>query len=137
MIISPLDRMNYFKGVLLLYLKNIDGRDSQEEYVKKFVDILHFDPAFCEFAMRDIMGNLSAIDEPPDFSGKEVARIFVRDCIKIAFENRIIDPKELDWLHQVAKRNELEEEWFARELFHFLKLKEINTKYALEIEQFM
>jgi hypothetical protein len=87
--------------------------------------------------MRDIMGNLPAIDEPPDFSGKEVARIFVRDGIKIAFDSRVIDPKELDWLHQVARKNELGDEWFAKELFHFLKLKDVNTESYLEIEQFI
>jgi hypothetical protein len=137
MIISPLDRMNYFKGVLLLYLKNIDGKDPREAYVKKFVDILRFDPAFCEFAMRDIMSNLPAIDDPPDFSGKEIARIFVRDCIRIAFDNRIIDPGELDWLDQVVRKNQLGIEWFAGELFHFLKLKQVNPDNSLEIEKYI
>ena len=67
MIVSPPDRMNYFKGVLLLYQKKIDDRDPLEEYIKKFVNILRFDSEFCEFTVRDIISNLPAIDEPPHF----------------------------------------------------------------------
>ena len=137
MVISPPDRMSYFKGILLLYLKNIDHRDSQEEFVKKFVDILRFDPAFYEFTLRDIMSNIPAIDEPPYFSGKEIAKIFIKDCIRIAFDKRIIDLKEVGWLLQVVLKNQLGEEWFARELFRFLMLKKVNTQNPLEIERYM
>ena len=79
MIVSPPDRMNYFKGVLLLYQKKIDDRDPLEEYIKKFVNILRFDSEFCEFTMRDIMRNLPVIDEPPHFSAREMAKIFIKE----------------------------------------------------------
>ncbi|MCK5454747.1 MAG: hypothetical protein KAJ16_10315 [Calditrichia bacterium] len=137
MVVSPLDRMNYFKGILLLYQKKIDERDPLEEYIKKFVNILRFDPAFYEFTIRDIMSNLPAIDEPPHFLGKEMAKIFVKDCIKLAFEKKVVHSQELDWLHQVVRKNQLGDEWLATELLYFLKLKEVNTKNSLEIERYV
>ena len=137
MIISPLDRMNYFKGILLLHLKKSDARDPLEEYIKKFVNILRFDPAFYEYTLRDIIGNLPAIDEPPHFLGKEMAKIFVKDCIKLAFGKKVIHPQELDWLHQVVKKNQLGDEWLATELLYFLKLKEVNSEKFLEIERYV
>ena len=134
---NPLDRMNYFKGVLLLYQKKIDDRNPLEEYIKKFVNILRFDPEFCEFTVRDIINILPAIDEPPHFSTKEMAKIFVRDSIRIAFEKKVIHSQELNWLHQVAMENQLGDEWLATELLYFLKLQEGNTKNSLDIEKYV
>jgi len=137
MVISPPDRINYFIGVVLLTYRSNEGEYSDEEYVQKFVRILRFDPAFYEFTVRNVLNNIQAIDDPPSFAGHEIAKIFIKDCLRIAFIRGTIDTETLNWLYQVVKKNQLREEWFAKELLFFLTGKTDPSVGALEIEKYV
>lgn len=99
--------------------------------------ILQFGPEFYELSMQEIITNLPFLDDLPDFSCKEMARIFIRDCIKIAFENRSLHPQKPGWLYRVVKINRLGHDWFAKELLNFLKLRELKKENMLEIEKYV
>ena len=135
--ITPPDRISYFKGVLFLHLKNIERPELEEEYIKKFLHVLQFDPEFYNFTRTDIITNLSAIEDPPEFSSQDMAKIFIKDCIRITFGKRIINPPELAWLQQVVKKNLLEDDWFANEILHFLTNPNIESATLLEIEKYV
>jgi hypothetical protein len=135
--ISPPDRISYFKSVLLLQLKNNERQELKEKYIKRFIRILQFDAEFYDFTSSDIISNLLAIDDPPDFSSQDVAKIFIKDCIRIIFRKRIIISHELAWLQKVSQKNQLGDDWFAKELLHFLTHMNIDTENLLEIEKYV
>jgi len=98
MMISPPVRISYFEGVLLLQLKKNERQELKAEYIKRFIRILQFDAEFYDFTSSNNISNLSAIDDPPDFSSHDVAKIFIKDCIRTTFGKRIIISHELAWL---------------------------------------
>jgi hypothetical protein len=77
------------------------------------------------------------MDEPPHFSSKEMAKIFVRDSLKIAFSRKMVLPKVLHWLLQVVVQNKLNTEWFFEEIFHLLELADTEMGSVLEIEGYV
>jgi hypothetical protein len=121
MTLSPRDRINYFKGILHLNIGKSDARKLEENDIRNWVNILQFDPEFFEFAIKNFVNNEVAFEDPPIFTSKETARLFVRDCIRITFQREKFMPEEFDWIYQVLKKNHLEEEWFLKEIFSLIK----------------
>jgi hypothetical protein len=120
MTLSPGDRINYFKGILHLNLGKENPQDLESQDIRNWVEILQFDPKFYEFAQKNIVYNQVVFEDPPLFSCKEVARIFMQDCIRIAGRRKQFEPEEFDWIYQVLKKNHIDEQWFLKELFYFL-----------------
>ena len=121
MTLSPRDRINYFKGILHLNFGKSDAHKLEEKDIRNWVDILQFDPEFFEFAVKNFVNNEVVFEDPPVFTSKEIARIFLRDCIRIAFRRKNFDHEEFDWIYQVLKKNRLEEQWFLKEMFYLIK----------------
>ena len=121
MTISPRDRINYFKGILHLNIGKSDSQKLEEKDIRNWIEILQFDPEFFEFAIKNFVNNVAVFEDPPVFSSKEVAKVFVRDGIRIAFKRKEFEAAEFEWLHQVLKKNQIEEQWFLREVFYLTK----------------
>jgi hypothetical protein len=124
MTLSPRDRINYFKGILHLNIGKSDSQKLEEKELRNWIETLQFDSQFFEFAIRNLVNNEAVFEDPPVFSSKEVAKVFVRDGIRIAFKRKKFEAAEFEWLYQVLKKNLLEEQWFLKEVFYLIKPKD-------------
>jgi hypothetical protein len=122
--LSPRDRINYFKGILYLNIGKNNVQEFDEVNIRNWINILKFDQEFFDFAVRNFIENKVVIEDPPVFSCQEVARIFIQDCMRIAGQGKKLEPEEFDWIYQVLKKNHIDEQWFLKELFYFLKPQE-------------
>ena len=111
MTIDILDGSNYFKGLLLLIRK--DHRISAEEAdrMKSIGKSLGLEARFCEEAIADILENRYIDDHPPKFSNQDLARIFLRDGIRLAMADKEIHGLEEAWLTTVAAANGIDPSW--------------------------
>jgi uncharacterized tellurite resistance protein B-like protein len=116
--ISVLDASNYYKGLLLLVRKDRKISKSETDLMKRVGKSLGFEREFCENAIRDILENKYIVDTPPEFSAKELALMFLKDGLAIAFSDNEYDPAEKEWLRATAERNGIDPAVFLREETH-------------------
>ncbi len=128
--ISPPDRIKYFKGLLSLVRKQEDG-----DQIRNFVNILGFDQAFFDFIVKNIVDNRKLINDPPQFSNLDLAKLFIKDGIKVAFTDNTIHLAQFRWLRATAIKNHLSDDWFMTEMFYFLNLGKFHLNRSLEIEK--
>ncbi|MGB2868236.1 MAG: hypothetical protein WBD36_07285 [Bacteroidota bacterium] len=128
--ISVRDASNYFKGLLLLVRKDLRIDNSEVEMMKRVGKSLGFEPGFCENAIQDILESTYIADVPPEFSSRELATKFVRDGLAVALGDHDFHPAEEEWLRSVAKKNQLDLNWFLKERDNFLN----SPKGSLEVE---
>jgi tellurite resistance protein len=114
--ISVIDASNYFKGLLLLIRKDHKVTDPEAAMISRIGKQLGFEREFCETAIREIITNKYIEDDPPLFSSRELAMMFVKDSLAVALSDGILDYKEEKWLRTVVDRNQLSRRWFVREL---------------------
>ncbi len=112
--ISVIDASNYFRGLLLLIRKDRKTTRPEIELMQRVGRSLGFEREFCENAIDEILENVHIVDEPPSFSTKELAAMFVKDGLAIAFADDELDPEEDRWLVSTAERNGLDAR-FSRE----------------------
>lgn len=130
------ERSNYFKGMLLLMCREEPIDEKGKNRLRRLAKILGFEPQFCEYVMKHFLDNTFIIKEPPRFSNKEIAKIFIRDGIKISFADNILHTHEIELLHKVAIENHLSNKWFARELYGFLDSDNHDFDHSFEIAKF-
>ena len=54
--------------------------------------------------------------EPPKYSNHDFAKAFIKDRLKMAFNDRPVHFNEIQWLKLIAGKNNLPEDWFTQEL---------------------
>jgi len=113
--ISILDGSNYFRGLLLLIGKDHTISETESEMMKNLGRALGLEREFCEEAIRDILDNRYISDTPPEFSNKELARMFVRDGFTIATADHEMHALEVEWLRSTAEANGLDDAWFGEQ----------------------
>jgi len=111
MTIDVLDGSNYFKGLLLLIRKDHRITGQEADRMKSIGRSLGLEPRFCEEAIRDILENRYIDDSPPKFSSQELARIFLRDGLRLAVADNEIHDLEQEWLASVAGINGIDAAW--------------------------
>jgi hypothetical protein len=137
MTINPLDRSNYFKGLLVLvgYEKNIT--ENKKEMLKKVADILGFNHHFVDKAIEDFFENEFIIEEPPLFSNFYFAETFIKDGIKISLSDKILKLDQIEWLSAIASKNNLSRQWFFIELENFLENYGSGFNKNFEIQKYL
>ena len=111
-----LDKSNYFKGLLILAGKD-NYIDTQEvKILKQIGQTLGFERKFYEDAIQYILENEFISKEPPKFSTQKTAEYFIKDGIKLALADMDINPTEIEWLKDVAVKNNISLEWLNNEL---------------------
>jgi len=110
------DRSNYFKGLLLLIGKDFVISKEERSLLKSIGKTLGFENKFIEDSITNLLENQYIIDEPPKFSNKEIAKIFIKDGIKLAISDKELHPFELEWLTETVKVNNLTPQWFSSQL---------------------
>lgn len=110
------DASNYFKGLLLLIRKDHKVTEIETSMMLRIGKQLGFEREFCDNAIQEILKNRFIEDSPPHFSSREIAKMFIKDGLAIAFSGRKMVYKEEKWLRSVVERNSLAHRWFVQEL---------------------
>lgn len=132
MTINPLDTSNYFRGLLILAGREKHITENERTSLKKIGSILGFNHAFIEAAISDFINNEFIKAEVPQFSSFEIAESFLKDGIKLAFTNNILNVHQIDWLMEFAVENKLSKQWFFIELENYLD--KHNSGWAVDFE---
>ncbi|MBZ0180218.1 MAG: TerB family tellurite resistance protein [Melioribacteraceae bacterium] len=114
--LEVLDRSNYFRGLLVLAREDKKISSKEIALMEEVGRRLGFEKRFCREAIDNILVNEHINPDPPKFSSKDLAEIFLRDAIRLSLLDLEIDPYELDWLKKVAAKNNLPKGWFDSEL---------------------
>ena len=125
------DRSNYFKGMLILAIKDNVIVEQEEKMLMDLGTKLGFEKKFCHNAIQQSLGNEYLIQTPPVFSSRKLAEHFLRDGVKLAISDNNLDPYELQWLNSVAKSNAIEKTWLSNNLEEFINTKGNDNKYSL------
>ena len=128
-----MDRITYLKGLLYLVSTQKSVGDNPKYLIRKFIESLDFAPDFYDYTLKTLITTPQALEDPPLFSRKYVVKIFIRDCIKIAFCDHVLHLHEFEWLHSVVIRNHLSNDWYAAEVFGYLNVEETVPEPPLEI----
>lgn len=110
------DASSYFKGLLLLIRKDHKVTEPETSMMLRIGKRLGFEKEFCDNAIQEILKNRFIEDTPPKFSNPELAKMFIKDGLSIAFCDHVIVYKEEKWLRSVAEVNLIAHRWFVQEL---------------------
>ncbi len=128
---NVLDRSNYFKGMLILAIKDNVIVEQEENILMYLGAKLGFEKKFCHNAIQQSLGNEYIIQTPPVFSQKNIAEQFLLDGLKLAVSDNNLDPYELQWLNSVAQVNKIEQEWLSNKLADFINTQNDNGSSPL------
>jgi hypothetical protein len=134
MINNYLDRSNYVKGLLLMIGKDKKITDKEREFLHDVAEKLSFNKKFIERAIDELFENEHLGNEPPVFSQKQYAKVFLRDAIKLACVDNELSSEEFVWLQSIAVSNGLSNEWLKNELKYYLSGKHSNKSPELKIK---
>ena len=137
MTINPLDTSNYFKGLLILAGREKHITENERTSLKKIGSILGFNNAFIEAAISDFINNEFIKAEVPQFSSFEIAESFLKDGIKLAFTNNILNVHQIDWLMEFAVENKLSKQWFFIELENYLDKYNSGREADFELQRYI
>ncbi len=130
-----LDKSNYFRGLILLIGKDKKITESEKGIIKSIAKTLNYNQEFVDRAMNDLFANKYIVMEPPEFSNLRFVEIFIRDGLRIALTDGVIDLREIHWLMSVAQKNRLSKQWFFSELEYFLDNYNSKVKDVYEIQK--
>jgi hypothetical protein len=109
MAVNLMDRSNYFKGLLILSKVDEDIAYQEIEILKTVGEKLGFNKEFCDNTINEAAENKHIKNEPLKFSNQQIANMFIRDGIKLAFSDSNFHEKEYEWIHECAKANNISE----------------------------
>lgn len=121
MTLNLLDRSNYFKGLLLLVGKDKKVTEKEKEMMKNLGKTLGFDKEFVDEAIGNLLINEYIKKDPPKFSHKEFAEAFLKDGIKFAIADDELNKDEVEWLHEVALTNSINNAWLRDKLLESIE----------------
>ncbi len=130
------DKKNYLKGLILL---NAGSGGIKDAGMNNFVRIgisLGLNEQLIEYLIYETCETGIKNEEPLQFSNAELAKIFIRDGIKVAFIERIVNLPKLQWLSVTALKNNLSEDWLMKELNYFFLNYEDKQDEVFEIQKY-
>lgn len=131
--ITFLDRSNYFRGLLLIIKHNRTINDYEIQLMKIIGTALGFEKLFCSEAIKNILINEYVRDEPPAFSHPGIAKMFIKDSLKLAYSDNNISNIEREYLYSIAITNNISTAWINQQLINSTNLKA--KELQLEIEK--
>ena len=137
MLVTENDEKKYFKSLLLLIGKNKIISDEEKELLMNTCDTLGFNDDFCKDEIENACDHNYIIDEPPLFSDQNVAKILLKDGIRIALADKEPHLYELYWLRAIAKKNQIADYWLAEEIFTFINSNDAGNGQILEIQRYL
>ena len=137
MTVNPLDTSNYFRGLLILACSEKPITNNEKISLKKIGSILGFNHSFVEASIDDFVNNKHIKPDVPQFSCTEIAELFLKDGIKLAFTNNILSVHQIDWLIAFAIENKLSKQWFFIELENYLDNHEGSQETDFEFPRYI
>jgi hypothetical protein len=135
--INSSDTSNYFKGMLILISRKKQITHKERTLLMDIAHLLGFNKAYIDSAIDDFMNNKNIKTEIPLFSNWEVAELFLKDGIKLAFTDKTLTVEQIEWLMAVAIKNTLSKQWFFIELENYLDNYEFNYNTEFELQKHM
>lgn len=105
--IPLLDRSNYLKGLFITAKLDKQLCEKEKEFIKNISDKLGFAQEFYNETIRGLLSNNYIIDDPIKFSDKKIAHSFLKDAVKLAMVNDILNDAEINWLKKTALLNDI------------------------------
>jgi hypothetical protein len=114
-----IDKSNYFRALLILIGKDNIISENERKNILEIGKNLGFEKKFCEEAVNDFLYNRFVDLSPPKFSKNEIAQLFIKDAINIAFSDNELFVGELEWIKMIAEKNELNSTWLDQEILKY------------------
>jgi hypothetical protein len=118
--ITETDKSNYLKGFLILIENTGAINESNKNLITKVANILEYNHYFVEYSINELSENKNQVPDLPKFSSHSFAEIFIRDSMRLTFNNNILNLDAIRWLLKVIQINNLSKQWFYLELENFL-----------------
>ncbi len=115
------DKSLYFKGLLLLIGKDFIISEEERKLLQDIGKALGFEQKFIDTSIDNLLENKYITNEPPVFSNKEIAKVFIKDGIRLAISDKNMHPFEIEWLQNVAKANGLDILFVSEQIDYYLK----------------
>lgn len=112
---TVLDKSNYLKGLLIVAKMNNKIEEGEKDIISSASNRFGFSSDFTNETIQNILANDFVPNTPIQFSKPEVAQEFIGECLKLVISKEDPAPRELLWLSEVAKINQLDNEWFLKE----------------------
>lgn len=112
---SLLDRSNYYRGMLVLIGRDRIIHPAEHKLMLQVGGMLDFDKRFCEAAIANLLENKHINEDPIHFEAREMAECFLRDALKVSLVDKDLHVRELAWLQNVARTNEIPDDWLENE----------------------
>jgi hypothetical protein len=135
MSITETDKNNYLIGLLILIRNTGSLTESNKNIIENVANILEYNHYFVEYSIMEILENRKLNPEPPKFSSRQLAEVFVRDCMRFTFKNNALNLNAIRWLLNVIKENKLSIQWFYLELENFLDHYNPDSNKGFEIQK--
>jgi hypothetical protein len=135
--LNQLDRQNYLRGLLLLTRDSKHINDFERSRIKEVCRILQLNQDFVKSVIDEFTEEQYVVEKPPKFTNHELAEVFLKDGIRMAFVRKALHLYKLNWLSNFAVMNDLSKQWFYLELEFYLENSGENFKNALEIETYV
>jgi len=134
--IDLMDRSKYFRAMVILIKRDLTISPKEKDFFLRIGQILQFSADFCQETIHNLLKNPYIDEKPPVFSNINMAKIFLKDGIKIAFSDKNLHQKEYNWLQKVARANHISDEWLLGQLHDFLNDPQKKKSKTLEIEKY-
>ncbi|MCX6167721.1 MAG: hypothetical protein NTX65_00135 [Ignavibacteriales bacterium] len=137
MILNPIDKSNYLRGLLILIKRDRTINEIEKERIKELSKVLGFNGRFVENAVNELLDNEYLTENPPKFTNHILAEAFIKDALKIAFIDNVLNIYKLNWLSSFAIDNDLSKQWLFMELEQFIDNADRHITDRFEIQNYL
>jgi hypothetical protein len=133
--LNLIDKSNYFKGLLILIRKKKAVTESTRRTVKRIAAVLDFNQDFVDSSIKNLLVNKNIVEAQPKFSDCRLAESFIKDGLRLALSDGVLNLLQVQWLAITAEKNNLSKQWFFMELEDFFDQYESNSGSTFEIQK--
>ena len=137
MLLNPIDKSNYLRGLLILIKRNRKINEMEKKRIKEVSDVLGFNGYFVDNAINELLDNEFLVGTPPKFTNHILAETFIKDAIKIALIQDLLNIHKIQWLMSFAVNNDLSKQWLFMELEYYFENARSNINDSLEIQDYL
>lgn len=132
------EKSNYFRGLLVLMKMDRRIDDAEKDLLIKVGKTLGFEKNFCTTAIKELLDNEFISEDYPLFTEENYAKSFIKDGLRLAVSDNDLNPVELHFLKKTLELNNLDEEWFRKEIKKLVNSNDYNNlDNELYVEQYL
>ncbi|MGE5498349.1 MAG: hypothetical protein ACM3Q2_09775 [Syntrophothermus sp.] len=102
------DDSRYFRGLLTLAAIDQNITEREKEFIISIGKKLGFEREFCNESLNGMLYNKYIDRSVPVFSDATLSQNFLQDCYRLALIDKKLDLKEIEWLNNVATKNNIQ-----------------------------